>query len=224
MQLRFELAANEQSRTLSRIPLQALVRGYHILDTISLMKPDAINSRMDSICAGALTGSVEDSLTSIHTTTPRPWLAIRRMLGVVHTSVLHSVLSVLSEALCCTDLISRAKTSEMLELTADERKLVEAPFFDCVNARKLVMVLLRDDTLAIIDGSTVPKTEATLTTKPQAPNVTPHKVVDYIDSNRFSSEKRGLAGHLAARIARACTFFRLDIFGKLVQIKARRIR
>lgn len=216
-------ATTQASRTFPRFQLQVLIMRYHFLDTISLMKPDVIKSRMDSICAKAPTGSMMDDLVSVHTRTPRPWLAIRRMSQDLGTSVLHTILSMLSDALTCTSNISHAKPSE-LALTAGERKLLEGPFYDCIYARKLVIVFLRDNFRAFIDGSTFPNAQPVLITKPQELNIITVKGVECIERKAISAEKRSSTGPLAARLVGAFTFFSLDTFGELVRMIAYRTR
>ena len=113
---------------------------YHFLDTVCYMKPEVINSRNETICAWSPRSTL-DSLALNHTTSPRPWLAIRKRLRWFQASVQLVTLSVLLDALLYTNDISNA-IPRGLALTAGERNLVEAPFYDCINARKLVMVLL----------------------------------------------------------------------------------
>ena len=187
------------------------------------MKSDVIKSHIDSICAEPLTGSMVDRLASIQTTTPRPWLALRRKLRGLQISVLHAVLNVLSEALLYTNDISHAKPSE-LALTPDERNLIEAPFYDCIDARKLVIVLLRDDIRAVVDGFPFPKRQAALPMKPHEVKVILCRGVDCIDGKASLAERQGSTGPMAALIAGACTVFPLDIFGEVVQIKACKTR
>ena len=215
-------AGGQTSTTFSGIQLQALMMRYHVLDTIALMNPDVIKSRMDSICTEPPSRSLADSMASIHTTTPRPWLAIRRMIRECHPSVLHAILNVLSDALLRTNDILHTESREYA-LTDGERKVLEAPFYDCIKARRFVVVLLRDDIRAFIAGFAFPNAHATLTMTPQNFNIIPYRFVGRIESKTCPVETQGSTAHCAVRVARACTFFPLDIFGELVQIKIRSI-
>lgn len=203
----------------SRFQLQALIVSYHVLDTISLMKAEVIQSRMNSIFAQPPTGSLAEILVSIRTTTPRPWLAVRRMIPDLPTSVLYAILNILSDALLCTNNITQAKLSESA-LTAGEHKVMWEPFYDCINVRKLILVLLRDEIRIFIDRSTFPNSQATLTMTPQKLNGAPRNDIKFIESKAIPAQRQRSTGHLAACIARECTFYPPDTFGGLVPVQA----
>ena len=215
-QIPVDLAKNVLgSGKFSRSQIQNLLMRYHFLDTVSHMKPDAINGRIDTISADPRTRSMVDSLAIIYTTSPRSWLAIRKMFRWFHASELLVTLSVLLDALVYTNVILNAIPSA-LELTAGERKLVEAAFYDCVKARKLVMVFLRDRIGDSIHKFIFPNGRAAPSIYPQEANLVPHQGTDYIESKACSAARQSSKDHLAADIPRLCTYFSLETFGQLV--------
>lgn len=119
------------SEKFSLSQIQNLLMRYHFLDTISHMKPDAINGRIDTISGDPRARSTVDNLALLSTTSPRPWLAIRKMLRWFHAGAVLVTLSVLLDALEYTNDVLNA-TPSGLALTAGKRELVEAPFYDCI--------------------------------------------------------------------------------------------
>lgn len=215
-----DLAVNVLASGSFSLPqIQHLLLRYHFLITISRMKPDAINGRIDTVTADPRARSTVDSLALIYTTSPRPWLEIRKMLRFLNASEILVTLSVLLDALVDTDDLLNAKPST-LALTADERKLVEEPFYDCIKARKLVMGFLRDHIRVFVHRFIFPNGQAAFTMKNRKANPISYKGTDRIVSKVFIAARQDSEDHLAAQIPIWCTFFSPEIFGERVQIKA----
>ena len=138
------------------------------------MKADAINGRIDTVSANPRVRLMVDSLALIYKTSPRSWLAIRKMLRWFHASEMLVTLSVLLDALVYTNGILNAKPSD-LALTTGEPKLLEAPFYDCIKARKLIMVFLRDHIGAFVHRFIFQNGQAALTMK--------HQKADFLPTN-----------------------------------------
>lgn len=211
----------ERPATYSRLQLQTLVRRYHFLDQISLMKPDMMMSHIDSFFIEPHTRSMKNDLVSVRTTTPRSWLTMRRVLRGCHTRVLRVILDVLQDALLNTNDILNGEPDEYA-LTAGERKLIEAPFDDCVNARKLVMVFLRDEVRALLNGVAILNSQATHRMEPRILNMRSCKSVICLKEDVSPAGRQRSTPHDFARIAQACTVFQPRIFGELIQFKGPR--
>ena len=219
-QIPIDLAFNVlQSGNFPLFQIQNLLMRYHFLDTVSHMKPDAINGRIHTMTADLMARSTVDSLALMYTTSPRPWLKIRKMLQSFNASDILVTLSVLLDAFMYTNDILNAIPS-VFALAAGERKLVEAPFYDCIKARKLVMVFLRDHIRAFVHRHIFPNGQAAPGMMNRKANAISHNGTDRIESKAFLAARQNSKDQLAAQIPMMCTFFSLEIFGGLVQFKA----
>ena len=122
-------------------PLRTLLAKYYLLDAISQVKVENVNSCFDVVHAEPPIRPLAESIAWLYVKPPKPWLAIRRMIRNVYTDVLHDILDVLSDAKLYTDYVL-FHTSARPTLGPLERQFACPALFDCIRVRQYMLNML----------------------------------------------------------------------------------
>ena len=141
-------------------PLRRLLAKYSLLDAISHVKADIVNSCLDQIRSEPPSRPLAESITSFNASTPRLWLGIRKMIRNYYTDVLHTVLDIVYAAISLSNHVLLHTPSDPI-LSLAEQRFATPTLFDGIRARKHVLRILYGETQAFIDKVTkLPQKEA----------------------------------------------------------------
>lgn len=119
------------------------------------MNADEISNKIYFIYAELNTESLSQSLTCVYELTPRPWLAIRKILPHLEEEVLYLLLDALQDVTIWTEEILNHSTAKPT-LTDSERTTLMPDFYHCIRGRMLVISMLSGEIKASIDGNASP--------------------------------------------------------------------
>lgn len=134
-------------------PLRRLLGFYYLLDAISRVKVDIVNSCLDQIRSEPPSRPLAESIVCLNESTPRLWLGIRKMIRNFYTDVLYAVLDILYEAISLSDQVLLHTPSDQI-LSHAEQRFATPTLFDNIRARKHVLRILYGETQAFIDRLT----------------------------------------------------------------------
>ncbi|MCJ1458449.1 hypothetical protein MMC28_008822 [Mycoblastus sanguinarius] len=120
--------------------LRMLLVRYDMLDAISNMQPDTINTSIVVVHAELPSRLIAENLASVSENTPKSWLAIRRMMPNFYANVLQAISKILFDAIFYSEEIL-FHTPSALTIAVNEQRLTE--LLDCIRARKYVILMLQ---------------------------------------------------------------------------------
>ena len=177
------------------------------------------NSSLGVIHSALPTTSITESLALIHETTPRPWIAIRKMFPHFHTDFLHTVLDWLLDALTCTDKVLNHPSTEPLWIHT-EQTLVKRPCCNCVHTRRLVISILQNKILAFFRGLASPNAKRAIKETSGYIRITSCDAGNVPEQTSLLKKKL-LWNAFMSYIPSMCTLFQLDIHGRPIHNELR---
>ena len=135
------VTALQPLRTYGATPLRILLAKYYLLDAISQIKPENVNSCLDVVHTEPPIRPLAESVDRLYAIAPKAWLAIRRMIRNLYTDVLNDILDIVSEAKLYTDCVL-FHTSSRPTLGPIEQRFACPALFDCIRVRQYMLNML----------------------------------------------------------------------------------
>ena len=179
------------------------------------------NSSLGVIHSALPTTSITESLALIHKTTPRPWIARRKMFPHFHTGFLHTVLDLLLAALTCTDKVLNHPSTKPLWIHTGQT-LVEWRCCNFVHTRRLVISMLRNKVLAFFLGLASPNTKREIKETSGNVRITSSDAGNVPEQTSLVKKKL-LGNAFVSYIPSMCTLFQLDIHGRPIHNELRNL-
>ena len=128
-------------QTYGATPLRTLLAKYYLLDAISQVKLENVNSCLDVVHTEPPIRPLAESVAWLYAKPPKVWLAIRRMIRNLYTDVLHDILDIISDAKLYTDYVL-FHTPSRPTLGPIEQGFACPALFDCVRVRQYMLNML----------------------------------------------------------------------------------
>ena len=128
-------------RTYGATPLRTLLAKYYLLDAISQVKLENVNSCLDIVHTEPPIRPLAESVAWLYARPPKVWLAIRPMIRNLYTDVLHDILGIISDAKLYTDYVL-FHTPSRPTLSPVEQGFACPSLFDCVRVRQYMLNML----------------------------------------------------------------------------------
>ncbi|KAL2040367.1 hypothetical protein N7G274_006810 [Stereocaulon virgatum] len=134
-------------------PLRRLLGLYYLLDAISRVKVDIVNSCLDQVRSEPPSRPLAERIVCFNDNSPRSWLGIRNMIRNFYTDVLYAMLDIVYEAIALSDQVLCHTPSDPI-LSLAEQRFAAPTLFDGIRVRKHVLRFLYHETKDFIDRLT----------------------------------------------------------------------
>ena len=163
------VTALQPLQTYGATPLRTLLAKYYLLDAISQVRLENVNSCLDVVHTEPPIRPLAESVAWLYAKPPRVWLAIRRMIRNLYTDVLHDILDIISDAKLYTDHVL-SHTPSRPTLGPIEQGFACPALFDCVRVRQYMLNMLFREVHVFILELSRPRVDRGKESNPDAPS------------------------------------------------------